>query len=116
MTYPRPYTANQTQGVASDKVVDIVARSLATMYGRTPAEASRGRCPKRAAGGLAVGIEERGPRGALGSTRRPELSQLLAQLLSRRRPVAADVITQLLNVTLEIELILLQPADVELLS
>lgn len=54
-------------------------------------------------------------RGALGPTRRPKLLELAAELLSRRSPVAADVVAQILDVTLQIELVLLQPADVEFL-
>ena len=54
-------------------------------------------------------------RRALGPTRRPKLLELAAELLSSRSPVAADVVAQILNVTLQIELVLLQPADVEFL-
>lgn len=54
--------------------------------------------------------------GALGSARRPELAQLLSEFLACRRPVGADVIAQLLDVTLQIELVLLEPGDIELLS
>ena len=57
----------------------------------------------------------RQPGRALRSARRPELAQLLAQLLARRRPVVTDVVAQVLDVPLQVELVLLQPADVELL-
>lgn len=53
---------------------------------------------------------------ALGSARGPELAQLLAELLPRRRPVGADVVAQLLDVALEVELVLLEPGDIELLA
>lgn len=53
---------------------------------------------------------------ALGSARGPKLAQLLAKLLPRGRPVGADVFAQLLDMTLEVELVLLEPGDIELLA
>lgn len=44
------------------------------------------------------------------------MAQLLSKFLARRRPVGADVIAQILDVTLQFELVLLEPGDVELLS
>lgn len=55
-------------------------------------------------------------RRALGPTGRPELAQLAAELLARGGPVVGDVIAQLLDVALEVEFVLLEPADVELLA
>ena len=46
----------------------------------------------------------------------PELPQLLAQLLAGSRPVSADRISNFRNMTLQIQLVLLEPRDVELLS
>lgn len=53
---------------------------------------------------------------ALGSTRGPKLAQLSAELLARGRPVGAYIFAQLLDVALEVELVLLEPGDVELLA
>lgn len=53
---------------------------------------------------------------ALGSARGPKLAQLSAELLPRGRPVRADIVAQLLDVALEIELVLLEPGDIELLA
>lgn len=57
-----------------------------------------------------------GPRRALGSASGPEPAEFLSKLLTSRRPVGADVIAQLLDVTLQLELVLLEPAHVELLT
>lgn len=53
---------------------------------------------------------------ALGSARGPKLAQLSAELLPRGRPVGADIVAQLLDVALEVELVLLEPGDIELLA
>lgn len=53
---------------------------------------------------------------ALRPTRGPELLQLAAKLLAGTGPVGNDVITKILHVTLEIQLVLLEPAHVEFLS
>lgn len=55
-------------------------------------------------------------RGALGPAGGPELPQLARELLARRGPVGPDVIPQVLNVALQVHLVLLEPADVELLA
>jgi hypothetical protein len=44
------------------------------------------------------------------------LPELAAELLAGRGPIVGDILTQLLNMTLEIHLIFLEPADVELLA
>lgn len=59
-------------------------------------------------GGSEQGVRN-GSSWALGPARRPELAQLFAELLSRGRPVGADIITQVLDVTLDVELVLLEP-------
>ena len=44
------------------------------------------------------------------------MAQLAAELLARGGPVGADVVAQVLDVALELELVLLEPADVEFLA
>ena len=46
----------------------------------------------------------------------PELLQLLTQLLASSGPVGLDGVTDLSNMALEIELVLLEPGDVEFLT
>lgn len=60
-----------------------------------------------------MGVEA---RRALRAARGPELLELAAQLLAGRRPVGDDVVAQILDVALQVNFILLEPADVELLS
>lgn len=74
-----------------------------------------GRGHSGAGGGERVEMRRLG-RWALRSASRPEATQLLAELLSRGRPVGTDVIAQLLNMTLEVELVLLEPGDVQFLT
>lgn len=57
-----------------------------------------------------------GRGGRLGPGGGPELAQLAGELLAGGGPVGADVIAQLLYVALEVELVLLEPADVEFLA
>lgn len=52
----------------------------------------------------------------MGPARRPELLEFSAELLACACPVCNDVVAKILDVTLDIQLILLEPADVELLS
>lgn len=54
--------------------------------------------------------------GALGSTGRPELAKLAAELLASGGPVVGNVLAQVVHVALEIHFVLLEPADVELLA
>jgi hypothetical protein len=44
------------------------------------------------------------------------LLQFSAELLAGRSPVVGDIVTEVLHVALEVYLILLQPADIELLA
>lgn len=46
----------------------------------------------------------------------PELSKFLAQLCTGGGPVVGDVVAEILDVTLEVQLVLLEPADVQLLA
>lgn len=55
-------------------------------------------------------------RGALGSAGGPETTELAAQLLPCGGPVVDDVLAQVRDVALEVHLVLLEPADVELLT
>lgn len=48
-------------------------------------------------------------------TRGPELLELAAKLLTGTGPVGNDVITKILHMALEIQLVLLEPAHVEFL-
>ena len=54
--------------------------------------------------------------GARRSAALPEALQLLRELLAGRGPVGADVLAQLGDVALDVQLVLLQPGDVELLA
>jgi hypothetical protein len=54
------------------------------------------------------------PRRAGGSTRLPELANVFAELQPRCCPVRLDAVAELGHVALEVELVLLQPRDVEL--
>lgn len=128
-TYPRPNSANQANGIPSHEIVPG-RTSL-----RTRAPRPQHRRAGRAARGEEVVVRVRGTAtversgrgggcvhrvrdmsgGARGPARRPELAQLFSELLARRRPVGANVIAQLLDVTLQVELVLLEPRDIELL-
>lgn len=55
-------------------------------------------------------------RRALRSASRPKLAELTAELLSGGGPVVDDILAQVLDVALEINLVLLEPADVEFLA
>jgi hypothetical protein len=52
----------------------------------------------------------------VGSTDGPKLFELTAELLACACPVCDDIIAEVLDVTLDIQFILLEPTDVELLS
>lgn len=96
-TYPRTDTTNETQGVTRDKLLGVGSVDAGRGTGGIadfPVEASR----------------------ALGAAGGPELTQLAAKLLASGGPVVGDVIAELLDVALEVHLVLLEPADVELLS
>ena len=96
LTYPRPHTANKTEGVTGDELLGVGALCAGC----------RGR-PRKI-------VAESG--GALRPAGRPVLAELPAELLAGRGPVVGDVFTQFLDVTLEVQLVLLEPADVELLA
>lgn len=55
------------------------------------------------------------PRRTTGTTTRPELAEVFAQFLPCCGPVVADAIAELGDVAAEIELVLLEPGDVEFL-
>ena len=120
MTYPRSYTTNETECVTRHEVVG--RRGSITRTGRRRRPGGSGH------GGFAeVDITVRVARGrgehettaggrALGTTSGPVLTKLAAQLLTRCCPIRPDVITDLLDVALQIEFVLLEPADVEFLA
>lgn len=53
---------------------------------------------------------------ATGSAVLPDLSQLAAQFLTGHCPVVADVVANFHHMTLDLQLVLLQPRDVQFLS
>lgn len=69
---------------------------------------------------MAVGAGSAGDaqqrRRALRSAGGPVLAQFAGELLACRGPVGLDVLAEVLDVALQVELVLLEPADVELLS
>lgn len=58
-----------------------------------------------------------GTRGrAVGTRVLPDLTQFATELLAGHSPVVADVVTQLDDMALDLELVLLQPGDVQFLA
>lgn len=96
--YPSSHTTHEAQGVAGDEFLGVSGAARGT--GGRPCQVSA----RRVEAGRA-----RRP------ARRPKLLQLSAQLLARRRPVGDDVVPQVLDMTLQVQFILLEPADIELL-
>ncbi len=104
--YPRSDAADQPQGITSYEIVG----------GRRPLADRRGGRLGAIVGSGSRGHRTAQRRGTLRATGRPVLAQLPAELLAGGRPVHPNVIAQVLDVTLEVELVLLEPADVKLLT
>ena len=102
-THPSPDTTNKTNGVPRDEVIEVAAARRPR-----PGHGSGDGAGRH----LAVRDLEHRPRRTLRPAGGPELAQLLAELLAGRAPVRADVIAKVLDVALQVELVLLEPADV----
>lgn len=114
VTYPGADTAHEAQCVACDELIRLRLPRCAARSGRHfKTEAAPWR--EAIAILLQVGCPSRGGR-TLGPGCGPVLTQLAAEFLAGRGPVVADVIAQVLHVTLEVHLVLLEPAHIELLA
>lgn len=65
---------------------------------------------------VAINTVPRAGGWAVGSTVLPQLSKFSAQLLTRGRPIVADVVSKFRYVASDFQLIFLEPGDVQLLS
>lgn len=122
-TYPCSNTSNQSQTVASHEILipRLATRALRTVRDLQARQMRlRNAVARRRAGKSAASRKVKAVTCAAGRTVRPavlpELTQLLAQFLTSRRPVVSDTVAQFTHVTLDLQLILLEPRDIELLS
>lgn len=115
-TYPSSDAADQSQIVPSREIIrTLVAHRSPSATGIQVAEMPlerRGSLPAWREGGAASGAG--GPASA--DIGLPELTEFLAQFLSGRRPVVLDAVTKLCHITLDVQLVLLQPRHVEFLA
>ena len=116
-THPGPHASDQAQAVASRK---FRGAGLAT-HARDIKMAEAGYRRRRYLRSTwrQSGIRSfmgGGPRGATGATALPELLEVLAQLLASGCPVRLDAVAQLGHVTLDLQLVLLEPRYVQLLA
>lgn len=117
VTYPSTHTSDQSKTVPSSKIL-VAARAhgaIRPVVLRTYTRQVRLAAPCRAGEGPThspVHAVAGAGRGAVRAAVLPDLAQFTAELLAGHGPVAADVITQLGDVTLDLELVLLQPGNV----
>lgn len=118
--YPRSDTSDQAQCVAGDEVVgrlSLSARRRGRLGGiRHRRGFTQAHVPIRAARRGGRGVTTATGSGALGSAGGPKHAQLLAQLGAGSGPIRPDVIPQVLDMPLDVHLVLLEPANVELLA
>lgn len=119
-THPRPHTPHQAESVTGDEVVGIgpVSAAAAATYRLrwAPRREAEGGCVALTGGRFRGSITRPRARSpARRAARGPELAQLAAELLSGRGPVAADVVSQILHMAFQVQLVLLEPADVEVM-
>lgn len=121
--YPSTHTTDQAETVSSGEVV-VAARThgaigpagdIAT-NARQVALATTSRAGERTTVDTPVHGVASARRRAVGAGVLPDLTQFTAKLLASHSPVVADVVTQLDDMALDLELVLLQPRDIKLLA
>lgn len=133
-THPTPHTTDQAQTVARCEIVASPSQTATDTLRPAPLSAqglsrnlkvlqvlncSAGPGNRRAFLTLAgpSTTAKGGPRSRAGRPAiLPELSQFLTDLVSCAGPVVANIVSQLGDMASEIQLVLLQPADVEFLA
>jgi len=114
-TYPRPHTTNQPQIIPSRKL-----GTLPCIVRPRNIEVAESRNRRRRTSncgcfhGFRLRLLARGCAGRAGrATRLPELAEVFAEFLAGGCPVCFDAVAQLGHGALDVELVLLEPGDVE---
>lgn len=116
VTYPRSDAPNQAQCVTADELVRSSLPGRCRRSGRSASKSSSlAHVHITILAGSVGHSQTKTRRRTLRSADGPVLAQLLGKILAGSSPVGADVLAQVLNVSLKVELILLEPADIELL-
>jgi hypothetical protein len=122
-TYPSTHTTNQAETVSSREIV-VAARAHGAIGASGDIDTNAGQVALASASGASERTAVDAPIHGIARARRravrtrvlPDLAQFTAELLSSHGPVVADVIAQLDDVALDLELVLLQPGDVQFLA
>ena len=120
-TYPGSHASNQAQTVARSKI--RARTSPGTVRSWDVQVAQVGQSSRRAS--VALGTwssvkptfaSTQSPCRADWSATLPILSKFFAEFLAGRGPIVADALTQLCNVSFEVQLIFLEPGDIQFLT
>lgn len=119
--YPCSYTSNQPQTVTSGKVLipGTTHRTVGTvecLHTRQVRLATTRWASQGTTGTAVIHTVAGARRRATGPAVLPDLSQFPTQLLTRHGPVVLDVVPELYHVSLDFQLVLLQPRDIEFLA
>jgi len=103
-THPSANATNEAEGVSSDELLGCTRSTRGSRRAKSLGTQS-----------LSCACTVKSGR-ALGTADGPELLQLAAKFLASGGPVVCNVLSQILDVALEVQLVLLEPADVEFLA
>ena len=103
-THPSANTTDEAESVTSDELLGCARSTRGSRRAKSlGAQSLSGACTVKSG-------------RALGTADGPELLQLATKFLASSRPVVCDVLSQILDVALEVQLVLLEPADIEFLA